>query len=131
MTTYRLGTYRDQMLVFGTTVITTAVNHPVLTLPAGSGYQGLVAHDNSFDERERSKWYKCTAATTASLFYWARVSSYPSALERSSWHSECVARAVCPEAPRVRARACLGVRSSGRKKTWRTKRKESKRGRSC
>lgn len=86
VTAYRLGTYRDQLLMLGTTVLTTAVNHQVLAFRAGNtGTAGGYGYGDS-DEHQWSKWYKCTAATTASLFYWARVSSYPSALERSSWH---------------------------------------------
>ncbi len=88
--------------------------------PFTAGYDSWSRLGETYAERrERDR----KAAHEA--FYHSRVSAYPDAIERASWLAARPVRRAPPLLVAPRPRSRVGIRASGRRMTWRTKRRQS------
>lgn len=119
-TSPRFGNYRDQTAYTTTGYVTGDTTYLYRVSPFTAGYDQWA--NRAFARVERSER---DHRAVREAFYLARISAYPDAIERASWlAARPVLRApVLLVAPRPRSR--VGIRASGRRMTWRTKRRKA------
>ena len=119
VTSPRFGNYRDQTAYMTCGYVTgdTAYPYSVHTLTAFR--RDLWSDVSEYAERIDG------ALSPREAFYLARVSAYPDAIERASWLAARPVRRAPPLLVAPRSRSRVGIRASGRRMTWRTKRRKA------
>lgn len=119
-TSPRSGHYNDQFVYWSCGYVTGDTEYSYRVSPFTAGYDPWAnRNEHRVERRERDR----KAAHEA--FYLARVSAYPDAIERASWLAARPVRRAPPLLVAPRPRSRVGIRASGRRMTWRTKRREA------
>lgn len=119
-TSPRSGNYRDQTAYMTCGYVTGDTAYPYSTHALTAFRRDLWS-----DISEPTERIDGARATMREAFYLARVSAYPDAIERASWLAARPVRRAPPLLVAPRSRSRVGIRASGRRMTWRTKRRKA------
>ena len=117
-TSPRSGNYRDQTAYMTCGYVTGDTAYVCRISPFTAGYDPW-ADVSEYAERVDG------ALSPREAFYLSRVSAYPDAIERASWLAARPVRRAPPLLVAPRSRSRVGIRASGRRMTWRTKRRKA------
>lgn len=118
-TSPRAGYYRGQTAYTTTGYATGDTAYVYRVSPFTTGYDSWSRLGETYAERrERDR------KAVHEAFYHSRVSAYPGAIERASWLAERPVRRAPPLLVAPRSRSRVGIRGSGRRMTWRTRRRQ-------
>ena len=118
-TSPRSGNYRDQTAYMTCGYVTGDATYPYSTHALTAFRRDLWSDVSVLAERIDG------ALSPREAFYLARVSAYPDAIERASWLAARPVRRAPPLLVAPRSRSRVGIRASGRRMTWRTKRRKA------